>query len=423
MVRKHKAAVNGSIYENVKKVIQRMGCEELFDFNDNTSKIKCYNGNSFVPLGLYEAKGITGPGKGVVDPTDAIVDEIDECTEDEFEKLFFTLRGSEDTECFGIFNTHKIDEEHWIMKRWFPPRETFEEMDGSHTYIKSTRNYAIILHTTYLMNPFCTEKYKREFEEQKKNAPERYAVSGLGLIKVIKQSNMALGSFDRMEHVSESVKFNKSALVYLSWDFNRLPHHTVGMWQFGGCEDGNYNWNLVKEFCLPDKSVKQVQEHINKWLKSQGYESKKVVIVCDYSGGTKRDHDRKSDIYRITNTLEKGGFEASNRTVVNPSVLASLDFLNDCFDGLVKVSSQNPKHGGATIRIQISPECKYHIADFEKTKTDHEGKILKQTKRDAFIEDGAKVNRTYQVRGHAVDGTRYIITTIFNFEYKQNKTA
>ena len=105
------------------------------------------------------------------------------------------------------------------------------------------------------------------------------------------------------------------------------------------------------------------------------YQHQKVVIVCDYSGKTKRDHDAQSSVNRIKTELSIGGFKVVDRTIVNPSVVTSLDFLNDILGGAVQIANQNPKYGGAIIKIQIHPECKFYIADFEKTKTDKEGKI------------------------------------------------
>ncbi len=418
MVRKFQSDVRKSLFDTIESVCKRIGVHHLFDFKDHTMEIICrINGNSFMPMGLYEHAGKTGNAKSVLNPTDAIVEEADQCTENEFEEMVLSLRGSDNIEVTVIFNTNVVDEEHWIFKRWFPPRESFEKMDGSHTYVKSKRKHTTIMHSTYLMNPYVPQAILDMFEEQRIHAPERYMIQGLGLIMTVKQSNMALKAFDRITHVSDKAEFRKDALVYLSWDFNRLPHHTVGMWQFGGSDAYDFNCDLVNEFCLPDKSVKEVTAEISKWLKSKGYETKRIVIVCDYSGNTKKDHDSSDFIAKIKAELVRNGFEVTDNTVVNPSVVTSLDFLNDMFSGYVKVSKQNENHANKTIRMRVNPNCSYHIADFEKTKTDTDGTILKTTVTDTFIEDNIKVKRTYQARGHAVDGSRYMAVTVFKSEY------
>ncbi len=421
MVRKFQSDVRESLYDTLKGVAKRIGIDHLFEFKDHAMQILCRaNGNSFMPMGLYEHAGKTGNAKSVLNPTDAIVEEADQCTENEVEEMIFSLRGSNDIQVILIFNTHVVDENHWIFKRWFPPRESFEKLDGSHTYVKSTRRNTTIMHSTYLMNPYVPQNILEMFEDQKRYSYERYQITGLGLIMTAKQSNMALKAFDRIKHVSDKVQFNKEALVYLSWDFNRLPHHTVGLWQFGGFERGTneYFWNLVNEFCLPDHSVKEVTQKIIEYLKQKGYATNRIVIICDYSGNTKKDHDTTDFVAQIKTKLKGANFDVQDRTVVNPSVATSLDFLNDIFNGYVKVSKENSNHGGANIKIQISPLCGYHIADFEKTKTDTDGTILKTTASDTFLEDGIKVKRTYQARGHAVDGSRYMAVTVFKSEYQ-----
>lgn len=420
MVRKFQSDVRKSLFDTLESVSKRIGVHHLFDFKDHTMEIICrLNGNSFMPMGLYEHAGKTGNAKSVLNPTDAIVEEADQCTENEFEEMVLSLRGSDNIEVTVIFNTNVVDEEHWIFKRWFPPRESFEKMDGSHTYIKSKRKGTTIMHSTYLMNPYVPNAILEMFEEQRIHAYERYMIQGLGLIMTVKQSNMALKAFNRIEHISDKVQFNKEALVYLSWDFNRLPHHTVGLWQFGGFEQrtNEYFWNLVTEFCLPDHSVKEVTQKIIEYLKHKGYATNRIVIICDYSGNTKKDHDTTDFIAQIKTKLKVANFDVTDRTVVNPSVVTSLDFLNDIFNGYVKISKENPKHAGATIKIQINPTCGYHIADFEKTKTDTDGTILKTTATDTFLEDNIKVKRTYQARGHAVDGSRYMAVAVFKSEY------
>ena len=424
MVRKIKEAVSDSIYETLKQVALRHGIEDQFEFNDTRTRITCIaNGNSFIPKGTHEVLGSGGNAKGVTDPTDALIDEMDEVSESEYKSLVYSIRGSIDLEIIGIFNTNRIDEDHWIFKRWFPPTSSFEKPDGKHTYIGSKRSNTIILHTNYLMNPYVPEQIKQEFLDDKKFDYDFYELDGLGLIKTVKSANLALKFYNKKIHLNDQIKFNKNALAYFAWDFNRLPHHTVGCWQFGGydAESNSYYWNLIKEFCIPDKSIGQVQEDINIWLKEEHYMSEEVGIVCDYSGGTKRDHGSITDINKIKQGLKAGGYYPIDRTIVNPSVTASLGFLNNVLRERI-VMSEHSAHPGAILKIRMHPSCKFHCDDFKKTKTDREGKILKQTKREPFIEDGVKVIRTYQVRGHGVDNSRYLLSSLFAYEYEKYKS-
>jgi len=331
MTRKFKEDVKGSIYETLTKVIKRLQIEHLFEFRESPLSITCkHNGNYFVALGLYEHAGKTSNAKSINDPTDAICDELDQCTENEFEEMVFSLRGTEDIEVIGIFNTHVVDEENWIFKRWFPPIHTFEKHDGSHSYIKSKRAGTTIMHSTYKMSPFVSKRKLELFEDQKEHAPERYDVTGLGLIKAVKQSNMALKAFDRVAHISDKVKLNSEALVYLSWDFNKMPHHTVGMWQFGGFDQktNEYFWDLITEFCIPELSVKEVTKKAIDYLSQKGYISKRIVIICDFSGNKQDDHDTNDFISKIKQTLREAALAAqgnaqppTNTNTSNPNPL------------------------------------------------------------------------------------------------------
>jgi len=424
MVRKIKDAIKDSIYATLKEVAERHGIADQFEFNDHTGRITCLaNGNTFVPKGTHETLGSGGNAKGVTNPTDAIIDEMDEITESEYKSLIYSIRGSEDLEVIGIFNTNRIDEDHWIFKRWFPPTSSFEKPDGSHTYIGSKRSNTIILHTNYIMNPYVSEQIKQEFEYDRRFDFEYYELDGLGLIKSVKTTHSAFKYYSPKTHIDKSIAFNPDVLAYLHWDFNRLPHHTVGLSQANGYDPitNSFQWNIVTEFCLEDKSISEVQEEINIYLRKKGYMNNNVAIACDYSGNTKKDHDSITDINKIVQTLRKGGFSVINRTKVNPSVTASLGFMNDILKEII-VMSPRSSHPGARIVFRVHPDASFHCDDFKKTKTNKEGGILKVTQRDQFIEDGIKVNRTYQARGHAVDGTRYLYTTVFEEEYEIYKS-
>lgn len=427
MTRKVSKAVKKSIYDKVRSVAKRHNIDHLFSFNDHLTEITCLeNGNRFMPLGTHETLGSSGNAKSVDDPTDALIDEMDELSEEEFKSLMFSIRGAkngESLEIIGVFNTNKIDEDHWIFKRWFPPTNTFERPDGMHTYVGSTRRNTIILHTNYLMNPFNNPTQIEAFLEEKENDLDYYEVHGLGLIKTVNVSNKALRHYVPGKHVTDSVKPNPNALIYFSWDFNRIPHHTVGAWQFGGYnhDENAYYWHLIKEFCLPDHSITKTAEEINKWLKAIGYMSKEVSIVCDYSGRTKRDHDSITDTNKVKQGLKKGGYEPIDRSIVNPSITASLGFLDGIFEETVMMGPYCA-HPESTLKIRINPSCKFYCDDFKKSKTTKEGKILKVKKTDTFIEDGVPVKRSYEARGHAIDNSRYLFCSVFEAEYQRYKS-
>ncbi len=272
--------VKKSVYSTVEGVILMMKLEDYFVFNKGYSEITCkLNGNRFIPLGLNEVGGKSGNAKSIFNPTDAILEEADEITEDEFDKLSLSLRGSKDLEEILLFNPPNPD--HWIVKRFFPEnKKSFERADGMHTYIKATIPNVTILHTNYLMNPHCQADEIALHEQTKARSKRKYDVSGLGLLKRKKTDGAALENFDAEKHVVDFELFNPSRRVVIGQDYNRWPHHTVGLWQFHFDQAANvFYMDLCKEFCLEGKSVRQVQQEVNKYLKVESYQPKKIRYI------------------------------------------------------------------------------------------------------------------------------------------------
>ena len=417
MVRKMRSDVRESVYTTIKGVIEHLGLQEFFLFKEGAPKIICkLNGNSFIPLGLNEVGGKSGTAKSIFNPTDAIVEEADEITEDEFDKLSLSLRGSKHLEEILLFNPPSPD--HWIVKRYFPEsRATFEDPDGNHTYIEATVPGVTILHTNYKMNPHCKKPEVERHEQLKIINFSKYETDSLGLLKRKKNDGLALEAFSRDQHTTKENLFDPSRRAVVCWDFNRLPFHTVGLWQFH-LKQNVFYMDLCKEFCLPGKSVRQVQQIVNSFLKSEGYESKKVRYIGDYSGKARRDHDTPSMTAKIFEEMRKAGFQVIDETKPNPSVVASLDFLNDIFAGQIFLSKESGLQN-VKIQIRIHESAVFHIEDFEETKTTPEGKILKVRVNDYFMDNGVKVRRQYEKRGHAVDETRYSAVGVLEAEFEE----
>lgn len=417
MTRKMKEDVRESIYQTVKDVIKLWGLEQYFIFYEGMPKIVCkLNGNSFIPKGLNSTSGKSGNAKSVRNPTDAIIDEADEITLEEYIKLTGSLRGSNDIEEILIFNPP--EEDHWIIKTFFPPKETFELHDGTHTYIKATQPGVTILHTTHKNNPFLSDKERWGYEMLKDTHPEYYDTECLGLLSATKKGGEALKNFDRSVHVVEEDLFNKDRRVLLCWDFNRRPHHTVGLWQFWySSVDNIFYADLCDEIVEPEASVREVAKEGIDRLRVKNYSLKALRLIGDHSGTKQIDSDMETFLSKIERTLSRAGFDVIHETKPNPRVISSLEFLNDLFGGYVYLADES-NFPGVKIQIRVNAKCKYHIADFEKTKTDKEGKLLKIEATD-IVKDGSIQKKVrYQIRGHAVDESRYMAVGVFEEEYR-----
>jgi PBSX family phage terminase large subunit len=420
MVRKMRSDVRESVYTTIKGVIEALGLEEYFRFMEASPKIVCkLNGNIFIPLGVNEVGGKSGTAKSIFNPTDAIIEEADELTEDEYDKLTLSLRGSNDLEEFLLFNPPNPD--HWIVKKYFPARSTFEKQDGTHTYIKATQPDITILHTNYLMNSFCTEGEAKKHEELLRTNPEKYKVQSLGLLHKPRTDGLAVPNFERTKNVFDFQLFNPRRRCVVGWDFNRLPHHTVGIWQMH-LQGKIFYLDLCKEFCLKEKSVRQVQQEVNKYLKAQKYEPNIVRYIGDFSGKANRDWDILPMASKVKEELAKAGFRVIDETKPNPSVATSLDFLNDILGDSEFLSDSAGLGNDIRIQIRIHSSCVFHIEDFEECRTTPDGKLLKVKVTEWILDNGIKVKRTYEKRGHAVDKTRYVIVGCLESEYDEYKS-
>ena len=420
MVRKMRADVGKSVYATVEGVIKLMGLESLFRCLESRHTIICIaNGNRFIPLGVNEVSTKSGTGKSIFNPTDAIIEEADELTEDEYDKLSMSLRGSKSLEEILLFNPPNPD--HWIVKAYFPERSTFEKQDGSHTYIESTQPNVTILHTNYLMNPYCQESEKRNHEELGRKNPEKFKTQSLGMLAKPRKDGLALPNFND-SHIYQEELFSPRLRAIEAWDYNRLPHHTVGLWQMH--LDGNtFYIDLCKEFCIPELSVRQVQQKVNQYLKDENYEPNKVRYIGDFSGKAKRDHDIDPMSVKVKDEIRKAGFQVIDETKPNPSVATSTDFFNDILGGLQYLSKQ---YGGGEsaiqIQVRVHASCVYHIQDFEECKVTADGKILKTMTSEKYVDnDGNTVTRKYQKRGHGVDESRYLMVGALEDEYEEYK--
>lgn len=419
MVRKVQSAVHDSLYETTKDIVTYWGLDRYFHFQDHKSRITCLlNGNTFVPMGTYETLGKSGNAKSIKDPTAAIVDEADELTKEEFDKLLFSLRGSPNLKIYLIFNTDKVDEHHWIAKRFFPKDfSSFEKPDGSHLYIPSIQKGVTIMHSTWKNNPYIGLKEIERFEQQELSDPEQYEITGKGMLKANKPKKPCFPKFDKSKHVLERIPFEPKDYVLMVWDFNQLPHHTVALWQFSVDEKNKiFYCNLVEEFCLAGKSVEDVSNEMCSYLKDNNYQNVRVRMRADYSGNIKDDHDMESKITRVIRAFGMKGFDVSDESTSNPSVAATIDFANAIFDSRVK-------YGEYTIEIRIAKKCTFHVTDFYKTEKDLNGKVLKVKAKHVEFIDGIKVTRSYEPRGHAVDGLRYMVYGNFEYEYEEWRSS
>jgi phage terminase large subunit len=147
-VRKYKNTLQGSVFNEIKKIISHYGMLDFFDFNRTTYTVTCATGCQAVLCGLDDAEKIKSitPTNGVF--TDIWVEEATEIAEDDLRQLDKRLRGKADVGNKRIFLTfNPIIKSHWIFRKFF-----------SGVWDDSMRQYhddnITIQHATYLDNNF-----------------------------------------------------------------------------------------------------------------------------------------------------------------------------------------------------------------------------------------------------------------------------
>ena len=151
--------IRESIYNEIRKAIDRMGLEKQFRVNESDMRITCLlNGSQILFHGLDDPEKIKSisPRKGVLERV--FIEEATEITYDAFKQLRKRLRGpSKHPKCV-ILAFNPILKTHWIYKEFFGAWR-----DDSN--VLETRDL-LILKTTYRDNIFLTEEDRRELEDE-----------------------------------------------------------------------------------------------------------------------------------------------------------------------------------------------------------------------------------------------------------------
>lgn len=168
LMRKVYADIKDSQLQTIKDIIKAWGLQAYFKINENPIKITFIkNGNIIIARGLdKEAKT-----KSIKDPTGVWYEEANEISYNDFIKTTTSLRGGLLQEIM-TFNPEL--ETEWINTRFFPAKESYEKEDGKFHWVKSIKNDAVILHTTYKDNRYCIKQSADKLESLKTDKDYNY---------------------------------------------------------------------------------------------------------------------------------------------------------------------------------------------------------------------------------------------------------
>ena len=436
VMRKVGASIRDTVYQDFKTAADQLGITHLFKFNDGNKIITCLQNNARVVFkGLDDAEKI----KGLSSFKRVVLDELSEFDETDYKQIRLRLRGIEGQQIICTFNP--IKETHWIKKKVFDKQKWHDipmevVIDGQLipeelTKVKSIKMNeprimmhkrtgemiehapdTVVIQTTYLNNfwvvgsPDGTYGYYDEqciatFEYDREHDPDYYNVYALGEWGVIRTGSEFFGSFNRGNHVAETV-YDPSLPVHLSVDSNVLPYISISFWQIA-IDSSQKQIRQIDEICAesPNNTVRKAARLTAKRLQAMGV--CKVILHGDAStrAANNIDDEKRSFHDLFIDTLQKEGIEVedkvSNR---NPSVPMSGEFINAIYD--------NNLPG---INIIIGENCHMSTEDYMSVQKDVNGGILKTKVKNKIT------MQTYEEHGHLSDTKRYVVVDMLHEEF------
>lgn len=401
MVRKAYNSIKESQFETFKDIVKAYRMTDLFTFHVSPLEIKCHNGARLIAKGLDRS----GKAKSVKDPNLIWYEEADELSLDDFMQTTLSLRGG-DLEEVLVFNAPT--EGHWLLDRFFlhgSEPQRFEKADGLFLKVPSKDPSAIIMHTCYKHNQFCTPDRVREHEWNRDNMPEYYRKDGLGLISPKRTGFPWSRYFNTQIHV-KPLQYDPALPVHLTFDQNRLPYSTCLAIQLQETEDGILNINMYREYCLrpPDNSTEHICEQ---FTMDHGSDVSGLFFYGDPSGKSESQRKGKDEVQShyaaIERFLSHYITRRSNRVSrAAPSIAGRRYFM----DLLLKQ--------GMYLRLNIDPSCVNMIHDFQTLVEDENGGYLKVRVKDK------ETGQSYEDGAHCLDALVYFLYQCFPKMYDKN---
>ncbi len=396
VLRKFATDIRDSIYSDFKNIIDDWGLNEMFVCQQNY--IKCVTGSFVRFRGLDNSEKI----KGLSNFKYVVLEEVSQFDEIDFKQVKKRLRGRVGQKIIGIFNP--ISEEHWIKKNVFD-NEILTECKSSITGKWENENKnTLILKTNYTDNKYIVGPHFKDvhviadFEKDKITDYNYYLVYGLGNWGKIRTGGEFWKDFNTNNHVRPA-HWNENLPIHLTFDENVNPYLTCLVWQIEG-----KTAIQIDEICLEDPRNRL--KHVCAEFQVR-YPQPRVKGLFIYGDRTSWKEDTKKEkgenfFTDITNLLRE--YRPSLRLQsVNPSVVQSGGFINQCYSG------------NTALTIIIGDKCKKSINDYQYALEDSDGTIKKTKKKNPVT------GVTFEEYGHCSDAKRYFITTAFANEYEEYK--
>jgi PBSX family phage terminase large subunit len=406
LIREVLNTVRDSQFSLIKSIIEAWNMTSLFSFNDTRLEIKCINGNGFFGRGLDDVARI----KSFNNPSHAWIEEGNQVTANDFVVVLTSLRAEQRVKTWFSFNPECECNytEFWLWQEWFSHTEQLSwittktiEVDDEQIEFRVRAT-----HTTYKDNPYCKPQRKALYESYKnsKNNAYWYQTYTLGLWGYRRTGGEFWKCFEEVKHTGDATIDPKS-IIYVIADNNVNPYIAVSLWQ---ADPQNKIIYQVGELPCehPDNTASKAAKRVVKYLDSIGY-ILAVHVGGDPSANKKstEDDEGRSFFDKFKAAIRDGGYRVIDRVERSaPEVARSGEFINEIYES----NYQGWK-------IVIGKQCRKSIEDYNMTKEDKDGKILKKAETDV----NTKVS--FQRYGHFSDCKRYYITMLLKVEFNQYK--
>lgn len=346
--------VRGSIFKTFVEGIKKNRLEKEFDYSEaNTSSmiITCRsNGHQFIPFGSDKPDKI----KSIKDPTDVICEEFDQFLFADFREIYPTLRTPRGAaRLYGMFNTHGVYPDHWLIKLFFPDLYIGEEdiEFDLEDLVKVQKIFA-----NYTDNLFIDrDAYKNRLMLAAGGNIRLFEAIANGAWGVVENENPWLFNFDYDKHVQE-VPFLPTFEVFVSFDFNVNPFACT-IWQKSPQK------GLSNSFihCIDEIVGKIKLEDICYQIRAK-YPSSIIYVTGDRSGKNE-DVGRNQTLYQmiesylapnaILNLIDSNLEHSDSRELCNamfyryPNIKISpkcINLIQDCQKATVDMDSNKPSH-------------------------------------------------------------------------------
>lgn len=389
VMRKYKTTIRGTVFEQLKGELVRMGIDEMVTINESYGIIKFpWTGAEIRCIGLDDPEKI----KSIVS-TSAWLEEATEFDEADFKQIDLRFRGEAQYYKQIILTFNPINESHWLKKRFFDQDQL---------------GMTFILHTTYLDNFFLDAQYKKVLEESVRFDENMYRIYVKGEWGRIRTGAEFYFNFKAEKHVKE-IEFTPGLPLHISFDFNVNPYITCSVHQIIRREikddRGNirsyFFVNTIDEIALPNpyNTTEQLCDDVLK--RHERNMGAGIFIYGDATGKNTSTKSNVSDYDIIKHILGRYMSNFSMRVPkTNPMIKQRRNFVNKLL------------YGGFNVQWRIHPKCKKLIEDLESCIEAADGGIHKQTARDAVS------NVVYEKFGHMSDNATYFLCSAFEPQFK-----